>query len=187
MGGFAVLNLVYYEMSGFMTEIEAKSFLTKYEFYRVYKRLLNHKSLKKSCNAVQINYYFDTVDFLLYNCGNTLRIRQIENNLVLQYKYNKKQIKNNRISDEYQKDVSMLPKSIYDIGICDEYVTGENEFLYVGNLITNRFEFQVDRYSYFLDINYYWGNIIVARLSRQKNQAKLMNQILPLTSCLTTA
>jgi len=28
---------------------------------------------------------------------------------------------------------------------------------------------------------------IVARLSRQKNQAKLMNQILPLTSCLTTA
>jgi len=28
---------------------------------------------------------------------------------------------------------------------------------------------------------------IVARLSRLKNQAKLMNRILPLTSCLTTA
>ena len=96
----------------------------------------------------QINYYYDTLDFTIFYSGETLRIRQIENNLKLQYKYNKTQINNIRISDEYSEKISELPESIIVNGV---------ETYNIGFMTTERHNFNLENCIISLDKNYYLG------------------------------
>ena len=98
----------------------------------------------------QINYYYDTADFALFRSDETLRIRQIGNNLKLQYKHNKNHIGNMRISDEYSEKMDELPKSIAINGV---------ETYNIGFMVTQRANFDLGNCVVSLDKNYYLGEI----------------------------
>ena len=63
-----------------MIENEYKIMLTKKEFFYLKRKL------KKCTRIVQRNYYYDTYNLLLYESDDTLRVREINGNLKLQYK-----------------------------------------------------------------------------------------------------
>lgn len=127
-------------------EIELKYMLT-------YKRFTELKEkLKKEYpdeSVFQINYYYDTEDFFVAKTHNTLRIRQYEEKLTLQYKHNKTKTMNIRICDEYEREITKLPKSIdLDGKTC----------LLLGSLITERHLFWIDKKTNVsMDKNYYLG------------------------------
>ena len=98
----------------------------------------------------QINYYYDTPDFALYKSGETLRVRQIENGLKLQYKHNKKYSGNMRVSDEYSEKIDELPKTV---------TIRETETKNIGFMATERRNFDLGDCIVSLDKNYYLGII----------------------------
>lgn len=101
-------------------------------------------------DVFQINYYYDTPDFAFFHSGETLRIRQIENILKLQYKYNKIRMNDVRISDEYSEKIHDLPKIV---------IVNGSETHNVGCMITERYNFNSDNCIISLDKNYYLGVI----------------------------
>jgi len=114
-----------------------------------YNLLLNNFTEKFPREDIfQINYYYDTPDFSLLNSGETLRARQIENVLKLQYKYNKTRIDNIRISDEYSEKINELSKIITVNGI---------ETYNIGFMVTERHNFNLENCIVSLDKNYYLG------------------------------
>ena len=111
---------------------------------------IKHKKLYK----LQINYYFDTEDFELYRKGGTLRVRQIEQTLKIQYKYNKKIVGNTRICDEYSAQTDTLPRALKNP------VTKDNKvYKPVGVMVTDRYNFFIEDMTVSLDKNYYLGFI----------------------------
>ena len=98
----------------------------------------------------QINYYYDTFDFYIFNSDETLRVRQINDNLKLQYKYNKNYSDDIRISDEYSEKISELPQTIIINGI---------KVYNIGLMITERINFKLINCTVSLDKNYYLGMI----------------------------
>jgi len=96
----------------------------------------------------QINYYYDTPDFSIFNSGETLRVRQIDDILKLQYKYNKSRINDVRISDEYSEKINELPKII---------TVNDIETYNIGFMVTHRHNFNFEDCIVSLDKNYYLG------------------------------
>jgi len=102
----------------------------------------------KQEKIMQINYYYDTSDFMLFNSRATLRVRQIESMLKLQYKYNKNYSGDIRISEEYSEKISELPKTITVNGV---------ETQNIGFMLTERINFSLENCIISLDKNHYLG------------------------------
>jgi len=99
---------------------------------------------------LQINYYYDTLDFDIFYSDETLRVRQINDVLKLQYKYNKNYSGDIRISDEYSEKISELPQTILINGIITHNI---------GLMVTERINFKLLNCVISLDKNYYLGMI----------------------------
>lgn len=128
-----------------INEIERKSIITKNEYENFIKYFF--KKLESNYK-LQINYYYDTDNFSLNKKGDTLRIRQINDSLKLEYKYNKKIIDDTRICKEVVKEVEYLPKTIS---------INNTEYNQIGSLITDRTNYLYEEFVISLDKNYYLG------------------------------
>jgi uncharacterized protein YjbK len=130
------------------TEYERKQLLSEDKYNLLFATL----SKDASCNEVlQINYYFDSSDFILYAKGETLRIRQKSGKLSLERKFNKRISSDGiRICDEKDMPMSNLPFLIKSDGI---------EYRYIGDLVTLRKNFEFENSLVSLDINYYLGKV----------------------------
>ena len=126
-------------------EIEKKALITEEQY-----STLSENIAGGSVKITQINYYFDTEDRALSNKKETLRIRQIENRLEVQFKYGRTMDQGNLISKEFCEEISFLPESILVNGFrtCN-----------IGFLITERTKVEFDAYTVFLDKNYYFGKV----------------------------
>ena len=85
-----------------MQEQEYKLLLTA-EQYRDAADALTHSASREN-PYIQINYYFDTEDFELYKSGRTLRVREKDSRLQLQYKS-----ANQGAGDLYEREEKSIP------------------------------------------------------------------------------
>ena len=116
-------------------EKEIKVLLKKEEYEKIKEILINkYKDFK---TYIQVNYYYDTAHYDLIKAGHTLRIRQKEDGLTLEYKSGKRIIDGVRVCDEYSEDMSELPMRIPFPEI------KEIPCEYIGNLITERTDFKI--------------------------------------------
>ena len=129
-----------------MIEIEKKSLISEAQ----YKIIVDKISGKSNKKTTQINYYYDTENYILFNKNETLRIRQINDCLELQFKHEKKRFNEIRISKEFSKEVNCLPRVILINGL---------EIIFVGTLITERIRVIFDKFTLFLDKNFYMGKV----------------------------
>lgn len=130
-----------------MIEIEKKSLITEKEYLFLYGKLQlipNYKVIK------QINYYYDTPNLDLFHKNETLRIRQIDHLLKLQYKCKKIDIGEIRETSEFSKNMKTIPKII----IINNFETNN-----VGNLFTERMTAKINNCTICLDKNIYFGSI----------------------------
>ena len=133
-----------------MKEVEKKELISKEQYlaclaYLMKKQIGNRK--------LQVNYYYDTDDFRLYTNNETLRVRQIEDQLKLEYKHNKTIENNVRTCDEYTQALDSLPSSI------DNDALNIHNCKYIGSLITERYDFKLNNSIISLDKNYYLGTL----------------------------
>lgn len=127
-------------------EIERKMLISK----EMYEHLLKEYNCVTSNRILQINYYYDTHDREMHRNGNTLRIRQLDNQLTLQLKTKEKDGNDIRISNEHSISIQVLPQIIR--------INNINTY-YLGELITERVEFSLNSYILFLDKNTYLGKV----------------------------
>lgn len=126
------------------------------------KRMLNNhyfkelNSIVKSTDKLQINYYFDTDDFALYKTGNTLRIRQTDTGMKMQFKFNKYCDGVVNICEEHEKQMFGFTPVITSHELPDP-IAAENVYKYVGCLVTLRKDYHIGDSMVSLDKNYYWG------------------------------
>lgn len=125
-------------------EKELKRLITN----KMYDKLDTYFSDKKRKQILQVNYYYDTENKDLLIKGETLRVRQIEESLVLQHKYEKTRDGALTISKEVSSVVDTLPHEILLSGVSTKNI---------GCLITNRTEIKCDGFTVCLDKNYYLG------------------------------
>lgn len=139
-------------------ETELKYLINENEYISLKKYLC---SLAEPAEKLQINYYYDTADFILYNTGETLRIRQIKDVLKLEYKYGKEIKGNLRICSEYTEVTESVPESIKITGskLPAHGKTGGSADIYynIGSLVTRRNDFAIGGAKFSLDANYYLG------------------------------
>lgn len=126
-------------------EFERKAMINEEVYYCLIETLSPSIKCKK---AFQINYYYDTPMFTFMHAGETLRVRQIENELKVQYKYNKSITDNIRTCDEFSAKIYSLPAKI---------IVNKIETTNIGSLITERTNFHIDKYLISIDKNYYLG------------------------------
>lgn len=139
-----------------MLEKEIKALISKQDFENL-KIYLSAKC-KEYKSFLQINYYYDNEDYYLLKHRNTLRVRQIEDKLKLEYKCKKAMIMDGvHTSQEYSKSIDDTPLFV---NISDEFGIKDNNFYkYIGNLITQRSNYHVKNAVVSLDKNYYLGKI----------------------------
>jgi len=127
-------------------EIEKKTLLSEAQ----YKTLLGNFADKSIKDTIQINYYYDTENNTFLNNNETLRVRQINDGLELQFKYDKNIQDTVRVSKEFCKKIHRLPKLI----MIDNLVAN-----YIGSLLTERKRKIFATYTVCLDKNYYIGKV----------------------------
>ncbi len=139
-----------------MLEKEIKALISKQNFEDL-KIYLSAKC-KEYKSFLQINYYYDNEDYYLLKHRNTLRVRQIEDNLKLEYKCKKAIIMDGvHTSQEYSKSIADTPLFV---NIYDEFRIKDNNFYkYIGNLITQRSNYHIKNAIVSLDKNYYLGKV----------------------------
>lgn len=125
-------------------EIEKKALLSQSE----YQACIDHFIDKPMKQVEQINYYYDDDVHTFFKRNETLRVRQIENFLELQFKYDKSYHRNVRTSKELIDTVQYLPESvlIHDV-----------KTKCIGSMLTKRKMIEYNQYILFLDKNYYLG------------------------------
>lgn len=133
-------------------EIEKKKLITHGEYIDYMSMLSNVHPFYRFHyeDIIQINYYYDDSSFSLHRLGETLRVRQIDNSLVLERKFNKRYSENTRICEESSCDINYLPISI---------MVEEKIYKLLGNMITNRRNFIIDDIIISLDKSMYLGII----------------------------
>ncbi len=120
-----------------------------------YKNILDELTI---CTRIlQINYYFDTPDFQLNSLGNTLRIRQKENQLMLQYKYEKQYTGIQKTCKEFELALQRFPSYISSNDFSCIKTEPDLSYGFVGNLITERFDYIYAETNISLDKSYYIG------------------------------
>ncbi len=137
-----------------MIEKEVKYIVNAKKMVEIEEKLIAMLPYRK---VLQINHYYDSKDFRLYEIGNTLRIRQKEDTLKLQYKYDKKYIGIQKICNEYETEIVFLPKQIESSILPDYFGKGVQQYFYIGNLVTERWDFIHNKDIVSLDKNYYLG------------------------------
>lgn len=138
-----------------MIENEFKAMLNREQFDKIMNELMCKYQIEKS--ILQVNYYYDTEDFSLARQNASLRVRQKEKGLVLEYKHKNAIVGSVRKSEEKKSEIAILPKKI----VLSQYfsaINNKEENIYVGNLITERINFNIDGAIISLDKNYYLGN-----------------------------
>ncbi len=136
-----------------MVETEYKLLLTQQKYDDLMKQLVAKAPYKKK---IQINYYYDTDNLDLYQIGNSLRTRQVDSVLKLQYKEDKEKKETGRTSVEHEVSVLYLPPIIS----ASRFATiplSYSEYNYIGNLVTERTEFDYYAVKIMLDKNMYLG------------------------------
>jgi len=156
-----------------MKEYEKKQIITKEKQLFIYNYLINKF---ESDRIIQINYYYDNDSFYLYKNNKTLRVRQIDDNLKLEYKYNKSYLFDVRICDEYTANLSSLPNTLR-APIKEQ---NDNEYRKVGVLITERYNFKLDDFTISLDKNLYLGVVdyeIEVESEKLSNELDFINEL----------
>ncbi|HAN21173.1 MAG TPA: hypothetical protein DCP51_05795 [Clostridiales bacterium] len=134
-----------------MKEFERKQIVTKEKYIELHDNLKNFNSKQ----VLQINYYYDNDELYLYNNNQTLRVRQIEDKLKLEYKYNKSDFNNLRICDEFTTYLISLPNVLKNPIKIEDMNTYKN----IGVLITERTNYKLNDFIVSLDKNLYLGII----------------------------
>ena len=137
-----------------MIEREIKSLVSD-GMLENFKNILD--SVATPVRIVQINYYFDTPDLILNSSGNTLRIRQKKDGLLLQYKYDKQYTNKEKTCKEYEKSLTSFPLLIPSNDLPNFAPDSTIFFTPVGNLITERIDYIYNYTTVSLDENYYLG------------------------------
>lgn len=139
-----------------MLEKEIKALIDKQDFEDLKIYLL--AKCKEHKSFLQINYYYDNEDYYLHEHRNTLRVRQIEDKLKLEYKCKKAMIMDGvHTSHEYSKSIVAIPLLV---NVSDEFGIKDNNFYKcIGNLITQRSNYYIKDTIVSLDKNYYLGKI----------------------------
>lgn len=137
-----------------MIEQEIKSLISESMFLK-YKNILD--GLTTYARILQINYYFDTPNFQLNSLGNTLRIRQKENQLMLQYKYEKQYTGIQKTCKEFEVALQRFPSYISSNDFPCGIIEPDPSYRFVGNLITERLDYLYAETDISLDKSYYLG------------------------------
>ena len=135
-----------------LRENEKKIILSKNDYFR-YTHKLADMALEgsfKSSNAIQTNYYYDDECFSLHGGNETLRVRQINESLSLQWKKNKTYVNNIHCCDEFNVSLDYLPSQI---------IANNNIYYNIGCLVTNRKNIIAEDITISLDENIYLGAI----------------------------
>ena len=136
-------------------EVEYKILITEKEYIYLSSVL---KSIYKHNDILQINVYYDTSDFSLHNKGETLRIRQIDRQSRIEYKFNKRAFGLVRISDEKSLPIDDIPERLPNQHVRLLSLPRE-KYCKLGNLITFRTNFYVPHGVLSLDKNQYFDYI----------------------------
>ena len=137
-----------------MVEREIKSIVSESKLLQ-YRKVLD--DLAEPIRKLQINYYFDTPDFQLNSLGNTLRIRQKNNQLSLQYKYEKQYTGAEKTCKEFEMVIQTFPFYISSKELPGNILDSNLLYNYVGNLTTERFDYSYAETIISLDKSYYLG------------------------------
>lgn len=167
-----------------MIEHEIKSMVSEDLFLRCQKVL---NDLAASKRILHINYYFDTLDFSLYSLGNTLRIRQKDNELKIEYKYEKSYTGMVKTCKEYELALQSFLQSLTSEILPDAHDSIEC-YSYIGNLITERFNYIYRKAIVSLDTNYYLGkcDYELEIEFQDYSQAQEILRLLPITNFETS-
>lgn len=138
-----------------MIEREIK-YIIDHDTYLQIKCIL--ESISISTHMLQINYYYDTPNYDLNANGRTLRIRQKNDSLFLQYKYDKKYSGIEKICEEFELNITHFVNPISSEILPESYLNVEN-YYYIGNLVTERFDYHLKKAVISLDKNYYLGKV----------------------------
>lgn len=138
-----------------MIENELKMMLSQEQF----KQTIDTLSFKYgiATSDIQVNYYYDSEDYFIAFCGDSLRVRQKNNRLSIEYKCKKSTSNNIRKCEEHKKSIDSLPDILVlskEFPIDDDHV-----YHYIGNLITERMNFHINNTIVSLDKNYYLGKV----------------------------
>ena len=133
-------------------EFERKALLDR----KTYERLLTFfgKTIPGR-SYIQKNHYYDTTDLLLSRVGATLRVRENEKGLSLQYKHNQKQAGDIRCAIEDNRKIDAVPAKIGG-----DMLPGTDPalvFLPLGTLTTARTDFRIGNSVVSLDKSDYLG------------------------------
>ena len=137
-----------------MIEQEIKSIISESLLLK-YKKILDGLTPHK--RILQINYYFDSPDFRLNSLGNTLRIRQKENQLILQYKYEKQYTGIQKTCKEFEVELQRFPSHISSNDFPSDTIDSDSLYKFAGNLITERLDYIYAETNISLDKSYYLG------------------------------
>lgn len=99
-----------------MLENEIKLTLTKEQYLEIKDSFFTEDNFSKK---IQINYYYDNANSDLFNNSITLRIRQIENNLMLEAKY---PLENSGIIKRKEERNLTLHKFQNELNLNDSYI-----------------------------------------------------------------
>jgi len=136
----AVFNVKNYEY-------EIKQLITE-DVYNY--KLFEMQKMSSSETIIQINYYYDTPEYEMFNNDKTIRVRLKNNGMKLECKFNSCYINNTRVCDEYSKPINYLPQSV---------IIDHNTLLLIGCMTTIRTNFKFENYLISFDKNYYLGKI----------------------------
>jgi len=111
----------------------------------------------KHTRVLQVNYYYDTPDFLHHSLGNTLRVRQTGERLVLQYKQEKHYDGNLRTCQEFEETIQRIPRQLSSSDTHCIAMNMDLVFTMVGSLVTERVDYIYGETIISLDRNYFLG------------------------------
>lgn len=159
-----------------MIENEIKFLINSHEYDNLRRTLFTDKNVT---SKLQVNYYYDTLNYDLLKKSITFRVRQIEDKLVLQVKYpvnigqteGKLALQNKypineliRINNEMDMPINKIQKTFYlddedlkrNIGDLSKY----NNVILMGSLVTHRMSLKYNDWMKLdLDYNLFWGKI----------------------------
>ncbi len=130
------------------TEYEYKQLITV-DTYNIL--MSNLDNITNHRDIIQINYYYDDESFSLFEKDETLRVRQKQDQLILERKYNiHYSVNGEKISEEHYDIVEKFPMKIN---------IDNKDYYYIGNLITLRKDYIIGDNIISLDTNYYLGKV----------------------------
>jgi uncharacterized protein YjbK len=136
-----------------MNEYEYKFFIDLKEFKEYKKLIENEYSTVNKIEKMQINYYYDTNNHDLNKKNITLRVRQTEQNLLLQLKIHKFKKDGYVFSNEQEYKLNELKNILY---LQDD----KTPYLLQGSLITLRTSYMIsDGLKIEFDKNYFLGKV----------------------------